>query len=278
MKLNGANVLMGGLAGNFDGHAHIFRADLPMAEGRRYTPNYDALLCDCVKNLQRSSLDGAILVQPSFLGPDNSFLINALSDKTTHMGKHMRGVVVLDPLDTTLSKYMFAEMSDAGIIGLRLNVVGLPDQFVQDLDIWNTVLKYADAAGWHVEVHCEGRRLAPLLNGLLKRCSHIVVDHFGLPDPKCAMRCEGQSAIFCAPEGRVFIKTSAPYRVFPEYQPDKAAELCKPLFKRLLNELGPDQLLWGSDWPWTQFEAEYNFKQAAAWPQLWLDETVDCTK
>ena len=137
-----------------------------------------------------------------------------------------------------------------------------PDQEVLDLSIWDAILRKVDALGWHVEIHCEGARLPTALKQLLARCNHIVVDHFGLPNAKDPMNCEGQSAILVGPKDRILVKASAPYRVFENQHSDVAANNCTPIFDRLLNELGPDQLLWGSDWPWTQFETAQSYKQA----------------
>lgn len=274
MKINltGANLLMHEPNGFFDGHAHVFKADLPLAKDRRYTPSYDAKIADYIENLQKADLNGAILVQPSFLGCDNSFLLETLKNAKSDNTLKFRGVVVLDPTDTTISDGHFQEMADAGIIGIRLNLVKRPDQEVQDLSIWDTLLKKIDAMGWHVEIHCEGPRLPAAIKQLLTRCNNIVVDHFGLPNAQDPMNCEGQSAILSANKGRVFVKASAPYRVYRNQNSNEAAQKCLPIFERLFNELGPEQLLWGSDWPWTQFEIEQSYNQSVAWRDLWVSE------
>jgi len=74
--LTGANRLMQQQKGRFDGHAHVFRRDLSMVENRRYTPEYHAEMEDYLIHLQANDLDGALLVQPSFLGTDNSYLLS----------------------------------------------------------------------------------------------------------------------------------------------------------------------------------------------------------
>ena len=50
-----------------------------MVAGRRYTPDYDASLDDYAALLVENHLGGGLLVQPSFLGSDNSFLLESLS-------------------------------------------------------------------------------------------------------------------------------------------------------------------------------------------------------
>lgn len=268
MKFSGANVLMGGLQGSFDGHAHIFETGLPMVENRRYTPAKDALLSDYADALRMAGLDGGILVQPSFLGTDNSYMLRALRSRFLGETVILRGVAVLPP---TASFDEVARMDEAGIIGLRFNLFGVGTLDASYFDPWKPLLNRVSDMGWHVELHCEGHALVGLLPMLLDRAERVVVDHFGLPDPADPMTCPGQSALLSAPAHRVFVKTSAPFRVFRGHNSDKAAGLCIPILRRLLDRLGPDHLLWGSDWPWTQFEDRHTFGSAAGWADMWAE-------
>ncbi|MDB2323778.1 amidohydrolase family protein [Planktomarina temperata] len=269
MKLTGANVLMGLGKGRFDGHAHVFEANLPMVYGRRYTPDYDASVQSYASLLQAADLDGGILVQPSFLGSENSFLLQALASANAIDGLSFKGVVVLEPTGASVDLAALNELTKQGIIGLRLNLVGKPDSQL-DLGPWDALLRMIDSLGWHVEIHCEGTRLQSVLDGLLTRCERVVVDHFGLPCPKELMKCASQQAILGAQNGRVFVKASAPYRVLPTIPTADAVQTCTPVFKRLIESLGPKQILWGSDWPWTRFENGQTFRQTLDWQEMWL--------
>ncbi len=268
MHLTGANVLMGGVEGRLDGHAHVFRADLPMSGVRRYTPSYNATLADYVKLLRSADLAGSILVQPSFLGTDNSFMLDALDAVAEMPDLTFKGVVVLDP-DENLPD--LDAMSAAGVIGVRLNRVGPMGDQPLDPDAWGPLLRRVDDAGWHVEVHSEGARLAPILSVLLDRCRTVVVDHFGLPDPQNPLACPGHKSILSAPNGRVLVKTSGPYRVFPKLLSEHAAALCTPIFDSFLNGLGAENMLWGSDWPWTRFENHHSYPEALDWVERWRE-------
>lgn len=261
MQFTGANRLMDGRAGRFDGHAHVFRADLPMTPDRRYTPGYDATLPDFVAVLRGHGMDGALLVQPSFLGTDNRHLLSALEAGKAMDALTLRGIVMLDP---GASAEHIADLSSQGIIGMRLNLVG---GAARDFDIapWDGVLRRIDAAGWHVELHCEGVLLPPLIDALLARCRTVVVDHFGLPGSAEPAECSGYRAIADAPTGRVMVKASAPYRVFPKLSFDDAAARCRPILDNLSEALGPECLIVGSDWPWTRFENRHRYADAIAW-------------
>ena len=263
--LTGTNRLMQQDKGRFDGHAHVFRRDLSMVENRRYTPEYHAEMEEYLVHLEANDLDGALLVQPSFLGTDNSYLLSVLANAENNKGLMFRGIAVLEP-DT--SEAQLLELDKSGIVGLRLNLVGQVDSFRPD--VWTTLLRRIDRLGWHLEIHCEGGNLAGVLDAVLPYCQTVVVDHFGLPTQSNVANCPGQQALLAAPKQQIMVKTSAPYRVFSEISSQQAAVQCTEVFKRLYEHLGPDALLWGSDWPWTRFETEHGFSDVVQWERAWL--------
>lgn len=266
MFFSGANSLMMLDSGNFDGHAHVFSTSLPMLEKRRYTPVKDAQLDDHVQLLRKAKLDGALLVQPSFLGTDNSYLIDALIRGNTIPSLNFRGVAVVD---STVSIETLSQMNDAGIVGIRFNWLGKKPEPLSNQ--WIRVLKAIAAFNWHVELQIEGLNLALALNLLLDHCDNIVIDHYGLPSQKNPSGCPGLAAILAAPRNKVYVKLSAPYRVFRDCKSDKAAQMCIPITQLLANHLGTDHLLWGSDWPWTQHEEKHCYSDTLRW----MNEAVD---
>ncbi len=266
MQLSGANKLMGGIDGDFDGHAHVFDTSLQMAEGRRYTPLADAPYLLYRNILQQIGLDGGLVVQPSFYGTNNMFLLNVLDTARRQSDLIIRGVVVIDP-DTDADT--LASLSRRGVVGMRLNLVGWAyEEF--ELSRWERLFDLVNQAGWHVELHLEGWRLGEFLPKLLAHCDQVVVDHFGLPDASDPVGCPGQAAILNAPLGALMVKVSGPYRVFVNHDGTSAARRCWPIFNRLLDRLGPEHLLWGSDWPWTRFEDMHSFQDTLDWRDIWL--------
>src|SRR5690348_9421141 len=105
-----------------DSHAHVFSRELNLAAARRYTPGYDATLVQYLKHLQTHGLSHGVLVQPSFLGTDNSYLLAALRQAPAKL----RGVVVLE---RDVSRDTLNDMARLGVVGVRLNLMGksLPD-------------------------------------------------------------------------------------------------------------------------------------------------------
>lgn len=268
--LTGTNRLMGDLPGQFDGHAHIFQSDLPMASPRRYTPDYHAGPETYCALLKEHGIDGAILVQPSFLGTDNSYLLDRMVSLGQESGLTFRAVIVLDPADLSIDRAFLEDLNRQGVIGIRLNVVGKPDSDVMNLSDWERLVRLIDQVGWHVELHCEGRRLKAPLNQLLGWSHNVVVDHFGLPDATVPLGCDSMKVISDAPGDRLFVKCSAPYRVFPAVSSFRAARQIQPVFDLLYQAIGPDHLIWGSDWPHTRFESRQSYKDGLEWKSRYL--------
>lgn len=258
MNLSGANRLMGLSVGEIDGHAHVFRHDLPMVGDRRYTPDYNASLDDYAALLTENHLDGGLLVQPSFLGSDNSFLLECLSRAENELPTMtFRGVAVVEPQTT---REELKRLSSEGIVGIRLNILMRESAF--NVEPWLPVLQIADQLGWHVELHARGLYLPEILPKLLGTNQTIVVDHFGLPERSTNDECGGFTAISDAPLGRVLVKISAPYRVDRYLAQTGLSEDMQPVFNRLFEALGPENLVWGSDWPHTQHENQFSFSQS----------------
>ncbi len=252
-----------------DGHAHVFLKSLAMAKERRYTPHYDALPKRYFELLQEQGLAGALLVQPSFLDTDNSYLLEVLSiAKQTLPILCLRGVAVLDP---SISEEEMWTLKDAGIVGVRLNYLSrhLPDL---DSRLWSTYLDRVQTVGWHVEVHLEGARLASILDRLTKSIHHIVIDHFGLPEVASPTECSGFQSLINNRHTGVCVKVSAPYRVFPHLPTEQAALECGILTHILLDAIGSERLIWGSDWPWTKHETGHTYGMCLKWATDWYSE------
>ena len=74
---------------------------------------------EMARALDAHGLSHGVLVQPSFLGTDNRYLLEALRG----CPQRLRGVVMLEP---TVSDAELQAMDALGVCGMRLNLVGLP--------------------------------------------------------------------------------------------------------------------------------------------------------
>src|SRR4051794_25794742 len=103
-----------------DTHAHVFARGLALAAERRYAPGYDAPVAAYLAMLDRNGMSHGVLVQPSFLGTDNDYLVAALRAAPDRL----RGVAVVAP-EIELDE--LEALGRGGIAGVRLNLIGQPD-------------------------------------------------------------------------------------------------------------------------------------------------------
>lgn len=240
-----------------DTHAHVFRRDLPVAERRRYTVDYDALPHDYLAMLRATGMGHGVLIQPSFLGFDNSYLLAVLARNKGLL----RGIVALRR-ETTPAEMM--HLKDVGVAGIRLNLIGRGDPDFSAPE-WRAHLDAVAALGWQIEVQCEAARLQVLMPGLLASGAPVVIDHFGRPGAGLGIEDPGfRYLLTTADSGRAYVKLSAPYRLG-----EGIADAAAPL---LLSAFGPERLLWGSDWPHTQYETRADAHQCRQALDRWVPD------
>ncbi|MGN7101393.1 amidohydrolase family protein [Ralstonia holmesii] len=248
-----------------DTHAHVFERGLPLANARRYAPTYDAPLSAYLAQLDAHGVSHGVLIQPSFLGVDNSYLLAALKQAP----QRLRGVAVIDP---AAPETLLTQMNAEGIVGIRLNLIGAADPQLKS-PVWQAALARLHALGWHVELHVEARRLPTLLQPLLEAQVNVVVDHFGRPDPALGVDDPGFAALLAAGRSRrVWVKISGAYRNGANGRGEAIAQAAMP---RLKDALGLDRLVWGSDWPHTQFESQINYDKMWAFAGVLLPNAAD---
>lgn len=231
-----------------DTHAHVFHRGLTFDAARRYTPDYDAPLEAYLRQLDENGITNAVLVQPSFLGTDNGYLLDSLKDA----GGRLRGIAVLDPLQGPAD---LAALQAAGVVGIRLNLIGRP---APDLAApqWSRLFADVAARGWQIEVQSHARQLATLAPQLLQTGAHVVLDHYALPDEALGVRDPAFAAVLrLGGSARLWVKLSAPYR--SGAAGERFARAAYPLLRQAI---GLDRLVWGSDWPHTQFETTQDFR------------------
>jgi predicted TIM-barrel fold metal-dependent hydrolase len=232
-----------------DTHAHVFHRGLKLAPGRRYAPDYDAPLSLYLEQLDHNGMSNGVLVQPSFLGTDNSYLVECLKQTSGRL----RGIAVVD---LAVSADELRALDRAGVVGIRLNLVGqpLPDLTAAE---WKMLLAQVKAMGWQVEIQRNASDLAVLAPQLIDHGVTVVFDHYALPDPKLGVADPGfRSVLKLGATKKIWVKISAPYR-----NGAAGENFSKEAYPLLRNAYGLDRLLWGSDWPHTQFEAAQTYEK-----------------
>lgn len=233
-----------------DSHAHVFSRELNLAAARRYTPGYDATLVQYLKHLKTHGLSHGVLVQPSFLGTDNSYLLAALHQAPGQL----RGVVVLEP---DVSRVVLNDMARLGVVGVRLNLMGkaLPD--FRDA-AWKGFFGHIAELGWHVELHRQIEDLPGLIRQLLPFGLKLVIDHFGRPDSRLSVDQPGfPEMLEQGLTGQIWMKISGIYRMAG--MPQQNLEFARRALPLLEQSFGHRRLVWGSDWPHTQHEESISF-------------------
>lgn len=235
-----------------DTHAHIFLQDLPMVPGRRYSPSYDATVEQYLAHLDGCGLSHGVLIQPSFLGTDNHYMVAALQC----FAQRLRGVAVVD---AQVSDAELDELAAAGVVGIRLNLIG---KTLEDYagPAWSALFRRLARRGWQVEIQRGFADLALIVPAILESGVTVVIDHFGLPAPSVRLDDPQHDGFFALlGQAPVWIKLSAAYR--SQSDPARAQAISARLREACG---GVGRFLWGSDWPNTQFESQTRYDQQFA--------------
>ena len=224
--------------------------------GARYRPSYAARLAAWRALWRPAGITHGVLIQPSFFGTNNAEMLATIASDPSRI----RGVAVVDP---DIPEAQLARLEAGGVRGIRLNLRGASDLSSYTAERWRPLFDRVHALGWHVETFYDlGAlpRLAALLDGSKVA---VVLDHFGSPGETP----EAVDATFDAAKalmaGReVWCKLSAPYRLGGGVDPARLAQ-------RWIGLLGAPRLVWGSDWPWTQFERGMDYQRLREGLERW---------
>ncbi len=243
-----------------DTHIHVFIRGLKLAAVRRYVPDYDATIEDYQVQMKEHGITHAVIVQPSFLGTDNSYMCSILEQHR----QTLRGIAVVDP---EISEEDLDALQASGVVGIRLNLDSLP---LPDFDAghWPRLLESIRRRDWQIEIHREGRDLPQLIDPLLEAEINVVVDHFGRPDDDLGVDDPGFKHILeKGASRRLWVKLSGAYRNGSEGRGFASAPKAAQL---LLTHLGADRLVWGSDWPHTRHESYISVKRMKDELEKWV--------
>lgn len=235
-----------------DTHFHVFTAGEAVG-GARYVPQYNAALSDWMMQSQAVGIRRGVCVQPSFLGVDNNLMLDALKAHPDAL----RGVAVVSA-DTHPDE--FHAMHACGVRGIRLNLAGISHdipEWTRAQRVWQTL----HDLGWHLEVHTDMGALPKVLAQLPSEMP-LVVDHMAKPSQAKARDATVLALVQRAQHVPTHIKLSGAYRLGTI---DAAS-----LAHIWLHEIGPEALLWGSDWPCTNHEQLAHYKDLFASLELWI--------
>lgn len=243
-----------------DCHAHVFLRNLPMPDQRRAPSGYDAQPEAYLRILEANGMTQGVLVQPSFLGTDNSYLLDALR----RYPEKFRGIAVVPP---TIGSVALDELQNAGVVGIRLNLVGLPTPAFSSA-VWTAFLNELRQRNMQVEIHQHARLLESVLEPLLAAGLNVVVDHLGRPDPRLGIDDPGfRYLLATGASRRVWVKLSGAYRNGADGRGSQITLEALPLLRK---SIGLDRLMWGSDWPHTLFESSIEYSEQHQLLEQWM--------
>lgn len=234
-------------AGVVDAHFHAFPRVSSGVEGARYVPGYAAPLQDWRAAVRPHGVTRGVLVQPSFLGVDNTHLLDLLGA----FPEELRAVAVVAP---DVDSETLCHMDAQGVRGIRLNLAGQsPRLGPGHLRLLERLLEL----DWHVQIHTEPGRMTEVLEQIPPELI-VVVDHFGKP-----AAVDELGRLSASQADRLHVKLSAPYRLAPGASALQLANRWRDL-------VGTKRLVWGSDWPCTAHEQERPRSASPAWIAEWL--------
>lgn len=234
-----------------DTHAHVFSHQDNFIPTARYTPSYTVDVEDYIQQLNSHGFDKGVLIQPSFYGTDNSYMLAAIASYP----ERIKGIAVVDN-NTDIAALQ--HLDKKGVVGIRLNLFGLPCPDLTTLE-WQIFLAHLAEMSWQLELHAPPAYLVQLLPKLKQYAIDISIDHFGRFDPLKGVN---------DPDYRLFldmlnpsqhwVKVSGYYRLSDNISIQNAADA----FKLLMQQGMRDHLVWGSDWPHTQHESKMSFDKS----------------
>jgi predicted TIM-barrel fold metal-dependent hydrolase len=232
-----------------DTHLHAFTHNLPSTQGARYRPDYDAQFSSLQTLWQAHDVEKGVIVQPSFLGTDNSYLLQLCEQ----LPQVLRGIAAVS---SDISPHALAQMYTQGVRGIRFNWIGVQQWPDVASNAWAHVRRSLQALKMHVQLHVEGARLAQAVACFERWQVPLVIDHLGRPDSTTSWQAHAQLlqqlAMQRGDSKRLHIKLSAPYRCGQSFA---------LLTQHLVRTLDPQHLLWGSDWPFTQHEDSQTYAE-----------------
>lgn len=251
-----------------DAHAHIFTPDMPIADAAWMKPAYAFTALDYLRTLDAHGVHFGVIAGISIYGHYNDYMIEEL-----RRHPRLRGTVNIAP---NTDRYTLERMKADGIVGVRLQLSRrkqLPDLDSED---YRLLLRRVADLGWHVHLALEGALMPAVLPTLEASGVRIVLDHFGHPDQNEGLANAGFQAVLRSIEkGRTWVKLSAGYRLTwlsrRDGSPDpRALQLARDAAAKLLQEAGPERLLWGSDAPFVGHESSLSYADTIASFAEWV--------
>ena len=231
-----------------DCHAHIIDpVRFPLA-GERATsrrPTRRARASNTVDVLDRHGVHGALLVQLSGYGADNSVLVDA-------MQRHPHRFKAIGVVDDASQTCELEVLVAAGLVGVRFNLVSYDrDALARPESL--RLLQRLCAFGLFAQVFADDDQWPDIAAVARQTGVKLLVDHFGIRNLAAGTKQVRFSGRAC-PRARWDWPRSSSRLRFGSRQCPTISDL-DPFVEVLLRKVGPGNLMWGSDWPFHRVAA-----------------------
>jgi predicted TIM-barrel fold metal-dependent hydrolase len=244
-----------------DSHVHIFTQGMPLARNAWTRPSYGFTAEELLATLDAHGVRFAVIAGISLYGYYNDYMIEKLRQYP-----RLRGTVNVPP---TIDPADLIAMKAAGVVGVRLFLSSQLAGEVADLRSaeYQRLLRQVRELDWHVHFLAQEDVFADALEVLRASGVKVVIDHFANPEPGQGPDCAKVAAAMKAIDsGKTWMKISAGFRFSPRSPPRDANDYARARrteaeFDRyLLERVGPERLLWGSDCPFVGHEGSVSYR------------------
>jgi len=232
--------------GAVDAHVHVFgpEARFPFSAKAKYRPQ-DATPEMLFALREKLGFSRNVIVQASCHGTDNSATLNGIAESNGTA----RGVAVVA---SDISNAELELLHEGGIRGVRFNFL---KRLVDDApkDQFLAIAKRVERLGWHVVIYFEAELLEELTPFMAAIPTTIVIDHLGRPDIGQGSGGRDITAFrhLLDTQPHIWTKVSGAERLSIQGPPyDDFVEVVRPIVEDYA-----DRVLWGTDWPHPNMEA-----------------------
>lgn len=250
-----------------DSHLHIFDIGrFPVPETATYVPPpaEHGAVEDLIALHDAHGITHALLVQPSSgYGLDNACMLHAIEAG----GGRFRGLAQITP---DASEDDIARLAGQGCIGVRLD---LASKGMVQLERWRDAGLFARLrkAGWAVGVLARGAQWVEAAPALLRAEVRLMVDHCGLPDVNAGTDAPGFRAVLDLLREGAAVKLSGADRWGFGAYPYAGAD---PFVAACLEAAAPENVLWGSDWPFVRAPRRVDYGPVRGLLDRWVTDTA----
>ena len=241
-----------------DTHFHIWHTGLPLIRAAWHRQPSDATAEQALATLDAHGVAYGVVAAASIYGTYNDYVRAAL---LRH--RRLRATAIVHP-DTDI--YRLERMKADGFVGIRL-VWSVADEVPDTAsDEFRRLLRRVADLDWHVQLTDRPHRMAATIAAVQRAGARLVIDHMGHPDPPEGVDGESFKSVLAAVErGKTWVKLSGAFRFQSAAMADRYAAA-------LLRSVGPERLLWGSDWPFAGHEREVAYADTVATFKRWVPD------